>query len=58
MEAQLFAATPPLEAFKCLLSRAMNRRASTAGRKLKLGFLDIKKARTQQVTCNMSCRID
>eukprot|EP00971_Amphidinium_carterae_P286764 5693446-Amphidinium_carterae.1 len=44
MAAQLFAATPPLEGFRCLLSMAMGREYSRNGLPLKLGFIDIKKA--------------
>ena len=44
MKAQLFAATPPLEGLKCLLSRAMGRRMSRRGKRLKIAFIDIKKA--------------
>lgn len=44
LEAQLFAATPPLEALRAILSLAMSRRCSRRGGRLKLGFIDIKKA--------------
>ena len=44
MEAQLFAATPPLEALKALLSQAMGRQQSKRGHPLKIGFIDMKKA--------------
>ena len=44
MEAQLFAATPPLEALRARLSQAMGRQKSKRGHPLKIGFVDVKKA--------------
>ena len=43
-EAQLFAATPPLEGLKMLISMLMSRRFSINSRRLKMGFIDVKKA--------------
>jgi hypothetical protein len=44
MEAQLFAATPPLEALKTQISRFMGRKLSKRGKTRKMVFIDIKKA--------------
>ena len=42
--ANFFASTPPLEAFKFLMSEAMTKRVSRNGRQLKLSFIDVQKA--------------
>ena len=42
--ANFFAATPPLEAVKFLISKAMTKRVSRNNRPLKLSLIDVKKA--------------
>ena len=42
--AKFFASTPPFEAVKFLISKAMTKRVSRNNRPLKLSFIDVKKA--------------